>query len=97
MTWWTPGFGSGMVKVTPAHDPNDFEMAQRSDLPMLDVMTAEATMSEGAPEAFRGLDRLEARKRVVASSKLSVSTAGRRSTYTRCLIVIAATRSWSHA
>ncbi len=60
-----PGFGSGMVKVTPAHDPNDFEMAQRSDLPMLDVMTAEATMSESAPEAFRGLDRFEARKRVL--------------------------------
>ena len=61
-----PRFGSGMVKVTPAHDPNDFEMAQSSDLPMLDVMTAEATMNENAPEAFRGLDRFEARKKVVA-------------------------------
>ena len=61
-----PGFGSGMVKVTPAHDPNDFEMGQRSGLPMLDVMTDEATMNENAPEAFRGLDRLEARKKVVA-------------------------------
>ena len=61
-----PGFASGMVKVTPAHDPNDFEMAQRNGLPILDVMTDEATMSEDAPEAFHGLDRFEARKRVVA-------------------------------
>ena len=61
-----PRFASGIVKVTPAHDPNDFEMAQRADLPILDVMTAEATMNEQAPEAFRGLDRFEARKRVVA-------------------------------
>ena len=61
-----PEFGTGLVKVTPAHDPNDFEMSQRSGLPMLDVMTAEATMSENAPKAFRGLDRFEARKKVVA-------------------------------
>jgi valyl-tRNA synthetase len=61
-----PGFGTGLVKVTPAHDPNDFEMAQRSDLPILDVMTDEATMGENAPESFRGLDRIEARKKVIA-------------------------------
>lgn len=61
-----PGFGTGLVKVTPAHDPNDFEMAQRSDLPILDVMTDEATMGENAPESFRGIDRIEARKKVIA-------------------------------
>ena len=61
-----PGFGTGLVKGTPAHDPNDFEMAQRSDLPILDVMTDEATMGENAPESFRGLDRIEARKKVIA-------------------------------
>jgi valyl-tRNA synthetase len=61
-----PGFASGMVKVTPAHDPNDFEMAQRNGLQVLDVMAADATMNEDAPEAFHGLDRFEARKRVVA-------------------------------
>lgn len=61
-----PGFGTGLVKVTPAHDPNDFEMAQRSDLSILDVMTDEATMGENAPESFRGLDRIEARKKVIA-------------------------------
>ena len=64
-----PGFASGMVKVTPAHDPNDFDMGQRSGLPMLDVMTDGATMNENAPEAFRGLDRFEARKKVVAEFK----------------------------
>src|SRR5690606_36824534 len=58
-------FGSGAVKITPAHDPNDFELGQRHDLPMLDVMTPEATLNENAPEAFRGLDRFEARERVV--------------------------------
>ena len=61
-----PAFGTGLVKVTPAHDGNDFEMAQRNGLPVLDVMTAEATMSENAPESFRGLDRFEARKKVIA-------------------------------
>ena len=61
-----PGFGSGMVKVTPAHDPNDFEMAQRNDLPVLDIMTDEATISDNAPQAFRGLDRFAARKKVIA-------------------------------
>ena len=64
-----PAFGTGIVKVTPAHDGNDFEMAQRGGLPMLDVMTAEATMSENAPESFRGLDRFEARKKVIAEFK----------------------------
>ena len=61
-----PAFGTGLVKVTPAHDANDFEMARRSGLPVLDVMTDEATMSENAPESFRGLDRFEARKKVIA-------------------------------
>ncbi len=67
--WVDPGFGTGIVKVTPAHDPNDFEVAQRGDLPLLDVMTPEATMNENAPEAFRGLDRFEARKKVVSELK----------------------------
>ncbi|MFC1660877.1 valine--tRNA ligase [Gemmatimonadota bacterium] len=62
-------FGTGMVKVTPAHDPNDFEMAQRSDIELLDVMTPEARMGENAPEAFQGMDRFEARKAVVSALK----------------------------
>jgi valyl-tRNA synthetase len=60
-----PEFGSGAVKITPAHDPNDFLVAGRHDIPALDVMTPDAHMNDNAPEAFRGLDRFEARKRVV--------------------------------
>ncbi len=62
-----PEFGSGAVKITPAHDPNDFELAGRHDLPAIDVMTAEARMADTVPEPFRGLDRFEARSRVVAA------------------------------
>ncbi|HEV8195077.1 MAG TPA: valine--tRNA ligase [Gemmatimonadales bacterium] len=61
-----PAFGSGAVKVTPAHDPTDFEIGKRHDLPALDVMTGDARMSDAVPEQFRGLDRFVARKRVVA-------------------------------
>lgn len=60
-----PEFGTGAVKVTPAHDPNDFELGRRHGLPEIEVMTAEATMSDTVPEPFRGLDRFEARKAVV--------------------------------
>jgi valyl-tRNA synthetase len=60
-----PAFGSGAVKVTPAHDPTDFEIGKRHALPTIDVMTPEARMAETVPEALRGLDRFEARKRVV--------------------------------
>jgi valyl-tRNA synthetase len=58
-------FGTGAVKVTPAHDPNDFEMGRRHNLPEIDVMTEDARMSANAG-AYAGLDRFEARKRVVA-------------------------------
>jgi valyl-tRNA synthetase len=61
-----PAFGSGAVKVTPAHDPVDFEIGRRHKLQSIDVMTPEARMSEAVPARFRGLDRFEARKRVVA-------------------------------
>jgi valyl-tRNA synthetase len=59
-------FGSGAVKVTPAHDPTDFEIGKRHGLEALDVMTDDAHMNDTVPERFRGLDRFEARKRVVA-------------------------------
>ncbi len=61
-----PAFGSGAVKLTPAHDPTDFDIAARTGLPALDVMTDDARMNDAVPERFRGLDRFEARKRVVA-------------------------------
>jgi valyl-tRNA synthetase len=60
-----PEFGSGAVKVTPAHDPNDFEIGQRHDCAKINVMNADATISpEGG--VYAGLDRYEARKRVLA-------------------------------
>jgi valyl-tRNA synthetase len=58
-------FGTGAVKVTPAHDPNDFEIGRRHHLPEIDVMTDDAKMSPAAGK-YAGLDRFEARKRVVA-------------------------------
>ncbi|QQE64198.1 valine--tRNA ligase [Leptolyngbya sp. BL0902] len=57
-------FGTGCVKVTPAHDPNDFAMGQRHDLPMITVMNKDGTMNELARD-FEGMDRFEARKAVV--------------------------------
>ncbi|WP_454197914.1 valine--tRNA ligase [Nocardia sp. Marseille-Q1738] len=60
-----PEFGTGAVKVTPAHDPNDFEIGQRHNLPALTVMDERAIIT--APGPFQGLDRLEARSAVVAA------------------------------
>ena len=61
-----PIFGSGAVKVTPAHDPADFEIGRRHQLPSIDIMTPEARISLAAPDRFQSLDRYEARRRVVA-------------------------------
>ena len=61
-----PDFGSGAVKVTPAHDPTDFDIGRRHGLPAVDVMTPEARMSLAVPERFQGQDRFEARRAVVA-------------------------------
>ncbi|WP_018624428.1 valine--tRNA ligase [Kangiella aquimarina] len=58
-------FGSGCVKITPAHDFNDYEMGQRHNLEMINVLTPTAHISDTAPEAYRGLDRYEARKKIV--------------------------------
>ncbi|MET9261201.1 valine--tRNA ligase [Amycolatopsis sp. NPDC004079] len=60
-----PEFGTGAVKVTPAHDPNDFEIGRRHDLPMLTVMNERAAIT--VPGPFEGLDRFEARPAVVAA------------------------------
>jgi valyl-tRNA synthetase len=61
-----PKFGTGCVKVTPAHDPADYEMGQRHHLPLTVVIAPDGTMTETAGAEFSGLDRLEARKAVVA-------------------------------
>ncbi len=60
-----PEFGTGAVKVTPAHDPNDFEAGKRHNLPQIDVMDEHAHMNQNAG-VYAGLDRFEARKRVLA-------------------------------
>ncbi|AKH82445.1 valyl-tRNA synthetase [Streptomyces sp. CNQ-509] len=60
-----PEFGTGAVKVTPAHDPNDFEIGRRHDLPMLTIMDEHAVITAHGP--FQGLDRLEARSAIVAA------------------------------
>ena len=57
--------GTGVVKITPAHDPNDFEIGLRHDLPQINVMNSDATMNEKAGK-YEGMDRFEARKAVVA-------------------------------
>ncbi len=61
-----PKFGSGCVKITPAHDFNDYEVGQRHSLPMINIFTPDAAINDAAPPAYRGLDRFEARARVVA-------------------------------
>jgi len=59
-------FGTGVVKVTPAHDQNDYQVGQRHKLPMICVLTLTATINDEAPEKYRGMDRFVARKAIVA-------------------------------
>ncbi len=59
-------FGTGVVKVTPAHDANDYAVGQRHGLPIIGVLALDATINDNAPAAYRGLDRFKARKQVVA-------------------------------
>jgi valyl-tRNA synthetase len=59
-------FGTGCVKITPAHDFNDYEMGKRHQLPTINVLNDDATINDEAPEAYQGLDRFEARKKIVA-------------------------------
>lgn len=61
-----PAFGTGAVKVTPAHDPNDFDMGQRHHLPTIRVIGNNGTMTAEAGEAYAGLDRYECRKKLVS-------------------------------
>ena len=59
-------FGTGVVKVTPAHDFNDYAVGQRHALPMINIFTPDAATNDQVPEKYRGIDRYEARKRVLA-------------------------------
>ncbi|MBI1322830.1 valine--tRNA ligase [bacterium] len=61
-----PAFGTGCVKVTPAHDPNDYQTGLRHKLPMINLLNPDGTYNENAPAAYRGLPVKEVRKRVLA-------------------------------
>lgn len=61
-----PEFGTGCVKITPAHDFNDYEVGKRHDLELINILTHDAAINDNAPEAYRGMDRFEARKQIVA-------------------------------
>jgi len=60
-----PEFGSGCVKITPAHDFNDYEIGRRHDLEIINILDDDARISDTAPEAYRGMDRFEAREKIV--------------------------------
>ena len=61
-----PEQGSGAVKITPAHDFNDYEVGRRAGLDMINIMTKDATLNENVPTEYQGMDRFEARKKVIA-------------------------------
>ena len=60
-----PEMGSGAVKITPAHDFNDFEIGKRHNLELLNILNEDGSLNENCPKEFQGLDRFEARKKVV--------------------------------
>ncbi|MGB2264007.1 MAG: valine--tRNA ligase, partial [Glaciecola sp.] len=61
-----PEFGTGCVKITPAHDFNDYDMGKRHALPMINILTDDAKINDVAPKQYQGLDRFDARKQIVA-------------------------------
>ncbi|MDJ0794176.1 MAG: valine--tRNA ligase [Woeseiaceae bacterium] len=61
-----PEFGTGCVKITPAHDFNDYDIGKRHDLPMYNILTDDAQLNDEVPESYRGLDRFVARDKIVA-------------------------------
>ncbi|MES2343397.1 MAG: valine--tRNA ligase [Pseudomonadota bacterium] len=62
-----PEKGSGAVKITPAHDFNDFQVGKRNNLPQINIFTPDAKINENGPRDYQGLDRFEARKKVIAA------------------------------
>jgi len=85
--WVDRAFGTGVVKVTPAHDVNDHAVGLRHGLPVIGVLALDATVNEHAPAPYRGLDRFEARRKVVADLEalgLLVETKKHRLMVPRC-------------
>lgn len=66
-----PQFGSGCVKITPAHDFNDYVIGQRHHLPLINIFTVDAKLNDNAPKAYRDLDRFAARQQVVADLQIA--------------------------
>jgi valyl-tRNA synthetase len=62
-------FGSGCVKITPAHDFNDYEIGRRHDLDLINILNEDASLNDNAPEGYRGLDRYQAREKVIENLK----------------------------
>ncbi|MDC1436435.1 valine--tRNA ligase [Gammaproteobacteria bacterium] len=60
-----PEFGTGCVKITPAHDYNDYELGKRHDLPLINILTNDASLNDNAPKAYQGMDRFDARKKII--------------------------------
>ena len=71
-----PTYGTGVVTVTPAHDPNDFEVAKKHNLPLIELIGTDGRMTNNVPESFRGLTVLEARKKVVAALEAAEALRG---------------------
>lgn len=66
-----PEFGTGCVKITPAHDFNDYEMGKRHDLAIINIFTVDAAINYNAPEKYQGMDRYDARKAIIKDLELS--------------------------
>ena len=64
-----PEFGTGCVKITPAHDFNDYEIGKRHKLPIHNILTDDAALNDEVPDAYKGMDRFDARKKIVAEFK----------------------------
>ena len=89
-----PAFGSGCVKITPAHDFNDYEVGLRHELPLINIMTLDASLNDSVPVAYQGLDRTPPPETRIRRGSLTRSVSSSRSSRTssRYLAVIAATR-----
>ena len=68
-----PEMGSGAVKITPAHDFNDFEVGKRNNLEMINILNEDGTLNENCPTAYQGMDRLDARKKIVQELSILIS------------------------
>ena len=66
-----PEFGTGCVKITPAHDFNDYDMGKRHDLPIINIFTVDAAINENAPKKYQGMDRYVARKEIIKDLELT--------------------------